>query len=88
MNITHDYWFSGMAGLVGIVVGEDEITGEIKAYIGVALGIDQESDAKYVNQGGTKLTLRTLDEIRGHLAPKKKPAVPPGAATERGFAPF
>lgn len=54
----------------------------------MALGIDQESDAKYVNQGGTKLTLRTLDEIRVHLAPKKKPAVPPGAATERGFAPF
>lgn len=73
MNITHDFWFSGMAGLVGIVVGEDEITGEIKAYIGVAPGIDQVADAKFVNQGGTKLSLSTLDEIRGHLAPKKKP---------------
>jgi len=73
LNITHDFWFSGMAGLVGIVVGEDEITGEIKAYIGVAPGIDQVADAKFVNQGGTKLSLSTLDEIRGHLAPKKKP---------------
>ena len=69
MKITYDYWFSGMAALVGIVVGEDEITGECKAYIGVASGIDQEVDAKIVAQRGAKLPLAILDEIRALLAP-------------------
>lgn len=73
MKNTHDYWFSGLVPLVGIVVGEDEITGEGKAYIGVAAGLDQVADAKHIAQRGAKLTLPVLDEIRGHLAPKKKP---------------
>lgn len=73
MKIIRDIWFSGMGGLVGIVVGVDEITGKGKAYIGVASGVDPEIDKKMVARGGGKLPLAVLDEIRSVLAlPRKK----------------
>jgi len=57
MKVLADYWFSDMyGGTVGIVVGEDELTKERKAYIGVAGGYNQEADKKSILEGGRKLS--------------------------------
>lgn len=69
MKITLDYWFNTRRGSAGIVVGVDEQTGEAKAYIGVASGVDYEGDKQEVVRWGGKLRLAVLDEIRALLAP-------------------
>ena len=38
------FWFTNFTEVVGIVVGEDEVTGERKAYVGAASGIDERAD--------------------------------------------
>lgn len=73
MKIIHDVWFNNMLGVVGIVVGEDEITGERKAYVGVAAGHNLEDDMKLVAELGGKFPLVRAEEIRDLLAmPRKK----------------
>ena len=68
MKIIHDIWFNSMLGVVGIMIGEDEVTGERKAFIGVGQGHDQRDDIRSIARLGGKLSLRTLDEIRALLA--------------------
>ena len=73
MRITHDIWFNNALGVVGIVVGEDTITGEPKAYVGVAAGHNLEDDMKLVAELGGKFPLARAEEIRDLLArPWKK----------------
>ena len=51
-------WFSGLE-TIGIVIGEDEITGERKAYIGTGKGYSEEADIQHieavVNDEDTKI---------------------------------
>lgn len=63
MNIKGIYWLSGYFGALGIVTGEDEITGVKKAYIGQVSGIDEEIDTTYVAENGTPLPPSTLISI-------------------------
>lgn len=73
MKITHDIWFNNALGVVGIVVGEDEITGESKAYVGVAAGHNLQDDMKLVAELGGKFPLARAEEIHDLLArPWKK----------------
>ena len=73
MKIIHDIWFNNMLGVVGIVVGEDENTGERKAYVGMATGYDLQDDIKLVAEVGGKFPLARAEELCALLAqPRKK----------------
>lgn len=52
MKFQSTLWFSSMAGCYGIVMGEDEVTGEYKAYIGAAGGLDEEEDIEKISTWG------------------------------------
>jgi len=40
---------------IGIVVGEDEVTGEIKFYIGVGSGVDEGADERMILEMGARI---------------------------------
>lgn len=63
MKILDAMWFSSRGGYCGLVVGEDELTGEKMAYIGVVSGNNEKVDAQEVAQWGCKVNLRRLNEI-------------------------
>ena len=72
MKILYTYWFSDMmGGQIGVVVGEDEITKERKAYIGIAGGQDQQADVEAISTRGQKLFPALLEEILRRLKPDK-----------------
>jgi len=73
MKVLADYWFSDMrGGTVGIIVGEDELTGEWKAYIGVGAGFNRELDKESILDGGQKLPVSFLEGLLRWLKPQKK----------------
>lgn len=65
MKITGSFWFTSfdMVGCVGIVFGEDEVTGAKKAYIGTEPGGDQQSDERRIAEHGAKLTEEMAENI-------------------------
>lgn len=69
MKVTNTYWFApATGGLVGIVVGVDEVTGKHKAYIGsVPVATTEEFDARAIAEYGAKLNLKVLLEIADKL---------------------
>ncbi len=67
MKIIDTIWLTGMYGHVGIVLGEDAITGERKAYIGVHKGQDEVADREMVAAGGSKLAKEIAERIRRHF---------------------
>lgn len=54
-KILDSYWHSSPAGLIGIVECKDEITKEIKYYIGIGYGVNEEADARYIQRNGTRI---------------------------------
>lgn len=48
-------WFTTNRGAVGIVKKQDPITKEFKFYIGIGLGNDENIDAEYIRQFGSKI---------------------------------
>ena len=73
MRPIHVYWFTCMTGTIGVVVGEDTVTKEKKAYIGVAGGFNEEADTKIVMERGAPLSLGWLLEVANYLKPPVKP---------------
>ncbi len=67
MKIIETIWFTGMYGFCGIVLGEDSITGERKAYVGVHHGRDEDSDRKLIASGGSKLPREMAERILKHF---------------------
>jgi hypothetical protein len=61
------YWFSGYFGTIGIVTGEDENTGEKKAYIGTAAGFNEDADTDYIAQQGSPVAASLVYEIAKDL---------------------
>lgn len=61
----HRYWFSGGCGsTIGIIKCQDQITDEIKYYIGAAYGIDPDIDAQHIMKYGDKFNLLIFDEYK------------------------
>lgn len=67
MKVLDTIWFTGMYGHCGIVLGEDSITGERKAYLGVHRGVDENMDRDMIASGGSKLTRGTAERILRHF---------------------
>ncbi len=63
MRIKQPYWFTGLFGTIGIVTGEDEVTGKKKAYIGTAPGFDEDADSQHIAKTGSPVVPRQIAEI-------------------------
>lgn len=63
MKIKRPFWFTGFYGTIGIVTGEDEITGKKKAYIGTAPGSDEDLDSHHIAKTGSPINPVQLEEI-------------------------
>lgn len=55
MKIIDVIWFINLDKLIGIIAGKDDITGEIKFYIGTADGHNEGIDKQHIASWGTKL---------------------------------
>ena len=74
MKILDTFWFTQMSSdpLFGIVVGLDEHTDEIKAYIGKACGDTEKLDSQRIAQNGSKINLRELYSFLDKYSPGEK----------------
>lgn len=69
MKILDSIWFTpfGSTGCIGIVIGEDEVTNEIKTYIGNSGGVDMEFDIRQIARNGAKLHIdNVIDFLTRH----------------------
>jgi len=65
-------WFTNIHGTVGIVIIEEDVTGDRKAYIGVVPGEDKKADTEAIIAWGNKFSLNTAQRIERFLK-KGKP---------------
>ena len=76
MKLLDVVWFNGER-LIGMVVGEDEVTGEKKAYIGIGAGGSEAHDSQHILERGVPFTIpfRTGQLLKslGALAPDLTP---------------
>jgi len=73
MRVNNSYGFNDMRrGTVGIMTGEDEYTGERKAYIGAVEGHNEELDRQSILDGGQKLPLSFLEGLVRWMKPQNK----------------
>lgn len=63
MKEIRTFWFSSLTGVVGIVVGEDEVTGERKAYIGTTSGINERADTETIKRYGSPVSQAVLQDM-------------------------
>lgn len=73
MKVIETLWFTNRDGCIGIVVGEEDITGDRKAYIGPASGTDEKADTEQILAWGNKFSLDTALRLRHLLMEKKVP---------------
>lgn len=60
MKHIRTFWFNGA---IGIVKGRDDVTNELKWYIGVGYGVDKDFDEHKVITRGSPITKETLMEL-------------------------
>ena len=63
MKIIETLWFNSFGGTVGIVVGEEDITKDRKAYIGPASGLNEKEDTDHIISFGLPFSLDTAKRI-------------------------
>ena len=75
MKITYSIWFTPLAliGQIGIVMGEDEVTGKRKAYIGIGYGVSDERDEQLIAQYGSKFPAEIAERIAKWLKEEPSP---------------
>lgn len=71
MKIINSFWFTGLK-TIGIITGEDEVTGKRKAYIGVGAGFDEKSDAHEITCYGSPFSLEVAELILKDLKEVEK----------------
>jgi hypothetical protein len=71
MKILESFWFTNRDGRIGIVVIEEDVTGDRKAYIGPASGADEKADTERILAWGNKFSLETAGRILHHLEIKQ-----------------
>jgi len=63
MKIIDALWFTNIDGCIGIIVIEEDVTGDRKAYIGSARGKDQKVDTEKILAWGNKFSIDTAERI-------------------------
>lgn len=72
MKVIKTRWFTNNRGCIGIVVGEDNVTGDRKAYIGIGHGADEKVDTEAILAWGNKFDLKTAQWLVTYLTKKEK----------------
>ncbi len=72
MKVLETLWFTGSTGCIGIVVIEEDVTGERKAYIGVGSGISEKADQEHIIAWGITFSHDTVLRLAHYLKPMKK----------------
>ena len=67
MKIIDTIWLTGMYGHVGIVLGEEAITGKRKVYIGGHKGQGLKEDLETVVGGGSEFSRGRVEMILKHF---------------------
>ncbi len=69
MKIQKTVWFSGLniPGLIGIVMGVDEVTGKKRAYMGFGDGSSEKFDEKVIAATGSPVNVAVLQEVIDYL---------------------
>lgn len=70
MKIIETMWFTNRDGCIGIVVIQEDVTGDRKAYIGPVPGADEKADTESILAWGNKFSLDTVLRLR-HLLTEK-----------------
>ncbi|GAH81524.1 unnamed protein product [marine sediment metagenome] len=64
MKVLEAIWFTNnQGGTSGIIIVEEDVTGNRKAYIGVGNGIDEKADIEDILAWGSEFSLDTIDKI-------------------------
>jgi len=53
-------WFTSRMTVIGLVKAKDEVTDEIKFYLGSAIGADEDEDIKIIMEQGAKVIAEDL----------------------------
>ena len=72
MKILESFWFSGEFGCIGIVVGEDTLTKERKAYIHTCSGVSEEGDSNHILETGSPVMEYQVSRIAELLKEAKR----------------
>lgn len=83
MKVIETIWFTNNDGCIGIVIGEDDVTGDRKAYIGPASGADEKGDTGKILAWGNKLSIDTAERILHFLKKEDKKDEAKREATKR-----
>jgi hypothetical protein len=70
MKVIETMWFTNIKGCIGIVIVEEDVTGDRKAYIGPVPGADEKADTDEIISWGNKFPLDTVLRLR-HLLTEK-----------------
>ena len=63
MKVLRTFWFTSQNGCMGIVVAQDETTGERKAYIAPVSGSNIVSDTNFILDWGCGIHLGIIEQI-------------------------
>ena len=58
-------WFASRRTVIGLVKAKDEVTDEIKFYLGTAVGADEEDDIRLIMEQGSKIISKDLIKFLG-----------------------
>ncbi len=83
MKVIETLWFTNINGVIGIVIGEEDVTGDRKAYIGPAPGTDEKEDAEQIIAWGNKFSFDTAQRILFFLKKEDKKEEVKREATKR-----
>ena len=68
MKAVDSMWFNTAQGSFGIVLGQDEITGEFKVYAGIATCLNQQADEELILSYGNKVNIAMLMSMISRVA--------------------
>jgi len=68
-KVIDSIWFNTMQGSFGIILAEDETTGERKLYGGVSAGLNPQEDEKAILDWGNKVNLGMLATFMARTKP-------------------
>lgn len=83
MKVIDSLWFTTLDGCIGIIVIEEDVTGDRKAYIGPASGKDEKTDMEKVLAWGNKFSIDTAERILHFLKKEDKKDEAKREATKR-----
>ncbi|KKL71570.1 hypothetical protein LCGC14_2093560 [marine sediment metagenome] len=68
-KVIDSMWFNTMQGSFGIILAEDETTGERKLYAGVVDGFNQDADEQAILSWGNKVNIGMLQALIAKTKP-------------------